>query len=56
MFGLIKQPVQYINTQVSLDPYQLGAWMRAHGVTQVSVYARGFVCNYTLDGDKAKEA
>jgi hypothetical protein len=55
MFGLIKNPVRYINTQVSLDPLQLGAWMRAHGLTHVSVYTRGFVCNYILDGDKAKE-
>jgi hypothetical protein len=29
--------------------------MEAHGLTRVSVYVRGFVCNYVLMDGKVKE-
>jgi hypothetical protein len=53
MNGLIKSPIQYLNVEVSLE--ELAEWMEAHGLTRVSVYVRGFVCNYVLMDGKAKE-
>jgi hypothetical protein len=55
MNGLIKSPIQYLNVEVSLDLEELAEWMEAHGLTRVSVYVRGFVCNYVLMDGKAKE-
>jgi hypothetical protein len=53
MNGLVKSPIQYLNVEVSLE--ELAEWMEAHGLTRVSVYVRGFMCNYVLEDGKAKE-